>query len=72
MSLAVVPFSPKGWDVTAQGNALGGVVDVEILLCTVFVQALKGRHGAGHAKSPARIPVHRRQGVPFEERSASD
>ena len=45
MPLAVAPFSPKGWDVTAQGNALGGVVDVELLLYTVFVQALKGRHG---------------------------
>jgi len=71
-SLAVVPFSPKGWDVTAQGNALGDVVDVEFLSRTVFVQALKGRHGAGHAQSPARIPVDRGHGAPFEERPAPD
>jgi hypothetical protein len=45
MSLAVACFSPKGWDVRAQGNALGeSQVDGELLLRSFFVQALKGRH----------------------------
>jgi len=37
MPLAVAPFSPKGWDVTAQGNALGDVVDADLWFCTVFI-----------------------------------
>jgi hypothetical protein len=38
MLLAAVSFSPKGWDhVTAQGNALGDIVDADLWLCTVFV-----------------------------------
>jgi hypothetical protein len=40
------------------------------LLYAVFVQALKGRYGDSHVRSPAGIPADCRRGVPFDEPSA--